>query len=254
MFSSVLAVLFGTSPVFAQTAQSSNRFDVYRLTPEQLKKVEEVRTKTPAPLPEVSQDYPTIVITGFKPYRHFKKNPSELMAKDLHGKVIGGYRLLSVTFPVDYNIVEHYLPKIVQKYKPVAIISLGNGRPNLMQIETVARNRGQNREASGSAKFKEQVIIPSGPEEIPSEIGFNLPPLQTTSVSNTKPVTQLQTSDDAGNDVCNLIFYLGGKSTNGKAIFLHLPIQGEQTDELYKQANYKLFINTIQGIVAGIPK
>jgi pyroglutamyl-peptidase len=253
---SSLMLLFGnTTSVFAQNAQSQSRFDVYKLSPDQIKKVEETRNTNPTPLPEVGVQYPIIVITGFKPYRHFKKNPSELMAKQLHGKVINGYRLLSVNFPVNYGVVEHYLPKIVAKYKPVAVISLGNGRPNLMQIETVARNRGINRESSGPAKYKEQVIIPSAPEEIPTEIGFDLPPLQTTTVSQkAAPATQLQTSDDAGNDVCNLIFYLSGKATKGKAIFLHLPIQGEQTDEAYKTQNNTLFMNTIMGIIAGISK
>jgi len=43
---------------------------------------------------------PTILLTGFAPFGGSKSNPSQQIAEHLHGEIIGGGQVVSLTLPV----------------------------------------------------------------------------------------------------------------------------------------------------------
>jgi pyroglutamyl-peptidase len=242
------------------SAQESS--SVYRLSPAQVKQVQENLKK---PVTQSQQTFSQsqrplkrILITGFRPYRHFKTNPSGDLAIFLHGKVIGNYQIISARFPVEIGQIDKYLPQIITSLKPDFVISLGNGIPNLTQIETVARNKVQDREAKGFAKFTEKPIEVGAVMEIPStlepQIDQIISPIQNIQAKASNAEPQIRESEDAGNDACNYIFYKTSLIIGGKALFVHVPSQNDMTEEVYKAKNYPSLINTITRVIQSIPQ
>jgi pyrrolidone-carboxylate peptidase len=237
-------------------SQSAFAQQVYRLSPAQIKQIEQPKPKPAQPVTP-RKTYKRILVTGFQPYRHFKHNSSGQFALDLHGKVIGDYIILSATFPVQEVQVRKHLDKVIAKYRPDYVIGMGNFAPNLMKIETMAQNKFQNREASGSAKFEERPIDVGGPLVIPSTLEPQIDdsmfqPIVESSPVKTEPIKIVESSD-AGNDVCQLMYYLTAKKMNGKALFFHLPTQNNDMDlAAYKGKYYPMLMKTLERVIQTI--
>jgi pyrrolidone-carboxylate peptidase len=235
-------------------SQSAFAQQVYRLSPAQIKQIEQSKPAQPVTPRKI---YKRILLIGFQPYRHFKYNSSGDFALNLHGKLIGEYQLVAATFPVKEELVRTHLPKVIKKYRPDFVIAMGNYAPNLLRIETVAQNKFQNREASGSAKFEERPIDIGGPLVIPSSLETKIDDSMFQPIVESLPVKsepiKIVESTDAGNDVCQLMFYLLAKMTNGKAIFLHLPTHTNDISlEQYQEKNYPTLKKVLSGVIQTI--
>jgi pyrrolidone-carboxylate peptidase len=232
---------------------------VYRLSPAQVKQVQEnIKKPTQQPQQAISQTQrplKRILITGFRPYRYFKTNPSGDLAISLHGQVIGEYQIIAARFPVEISQIDKYLPKIIASVKPDFVISLGNGIPNITTIETVARNKIKDRQIKGST---EKPIEVGAAMEIPStleaQIDTIISPIQESKLTNSPAEPVVKESSDAGDDACNYIFYKTSLLVSGKALFLHVPSQNDMTNEAYKAKYYSSLKSTITRVIQTIPQ
>jgi pyroglutamyl-peptidase len=259
---SLVCTVFFTQLTTVLQISAQDNSQVYRLSPAQVKKVQEnLKKQVQQPQQVVNQTQrplKRILITGFRPYRHYKTNPSGDFAISMHGKVIGDYQIIAARFPVEIGQIDKYLPQIIASVKPDFVISLGNGIPNITTIETVARNKVQDREAKGSAKFTEKPIEVGAVMEIPStlepQIDQIVSPIRASKASLPTSEPQVKESSDAGNDACNYIFYKTSLLVGGKALFVHVPSQNDMTDEAYKAKNYPFLTNTITRVIQSIPQ
>jgi len=82
-----------------------------------------------------------ILITGFEPFGGESVNPSELLARNLNGRLIGGRLVIGRVLPVETLAVRERLERLIRTESPVAVICIGQalGRTALA-LEQVAVN------------------------------------------------------------------------------------------------------------------
>ena len=72
----------------------------------------------------------TLLLTGFEPFLTFTVNPTMKIVEELHGTVIGNYKIHSEVLTVDFQSSGEQLLAHIEALKPDAVISLGlAGRP-----------------------------------------------------------------------------------------------------------------------------
>ncbi len=161
-----------------------------------------------------------IILTGFEPFKNFKKNPSWLVADSLKGEGI-----LSLKVPVSYNKVKNLSMEIIQQYKPEAILSLGlaDGRAQI-SVENLAVNimDSSSTDNDGFAPHREK-IFEDGAEVYTSTI----PVFRIVDALREQGIPAY-VSYHAGTYVCNALFYsfLYHANKMGMNIpigFIHLP-------------------------------
>jgi pyroglutamyl-peptidase len=67
----------------------------------------------------------SVLVLGFEPFLDFDENPTELVVKDLDGKIIEGERVTGVVLPVDYDLVESKILGAIERTKPKLVIGFG---------------------------------------------------------------------------------------------------------------------------------
>ena len=67
----------------------------------------------------------TLLLTGFEPFLKFTVNPTMKIVGELHGEVIGNYKIHSEVLPVDFSSSGSQLLTHIKNIKPDAVISLG---------------------------------------------------------------------------------------------------------------------------------
>jgi len=66
-----------------------------------------------------------VLITGFEPFGGDNKNPTEIIAKTLNGKVINGAQIIGKILPVSVKRAGPKLGRILNELKPDVVINLG---------------------------------------------------------------------------------------------------------------------------------
>ena len=164
---------------------------------------------------------PVILLTGFEPFGASNFNTSWNVVKRFEGKEIGGCRIRTLQLKVLYDAVEAPLEAAVEKWKPVAVISFGEGTEKI-QIERVARNGYhlmKPPDNAGKPPPRDE-IKPGGKTTLPSGLPLNL-----AEKLRARQIVFAE-SDDAGGYLCNECFYRlmaleGAPATRG---FVHLPV------------------------------
>src|SRR5689334_13418893 len=82
---------------------------------------------------------PVVLLTGFEPFGGAKTNMSWESVKVYQGQILAGHRIETLELPVVYDAIEAPLKEAIAKFKPVAVISFGEGT-QVVQIETAALN------------------------------------------------------------------------------------------------------------------
>src|SRR4051812_29342482 len=149
------------------------------------------------------------LVTGFLAFEGFDVNPSALLAERCGRR----FELLEVSYAAVDAFVDQLDPDSFDRWLMVGVA----GRSSRMRTENVARNViGQRSDVRGNVPRSE--IEGGGPRQVAGTM-WNSPTF-ATETSVRRP------SDDAGDYLCNYVYYRGLRmfAGSGKPIgFLHVP-------------------------------
>ncbi|HZU95511.1 MAG TPA: pyroglutamyl-peptidase I [Planctomycetota bacterium] len=194
----------------------------------------------------------TILVTGFVPFEG-PVNPSWEAVKDLNGKVVDGYTIMAVQLPVDWKKVPKRLEALIKQYRPVSVISFGEGSANF-DVETIAHNHvDPNLKDNAGKNYKKPKIEDDGPDTFSSTLPVDALKQKLTDMGLTANL-----SSDAGSYLCEYTFYLDRYfmqkyGLNGPAGFVHVPYaQATETDFSQDQKAALAVVQTVADQVAGV--
>jgi len=84
----------------------------------------------------------TILLTGYSPYRNAPDyNPTGVLARELNGRRVGGFRIRGVQIPVAVQDAGPVLRRLLDRVRPDAALAMGvaPGR-SVISVERVALN------------------------------------------------------------------------------------------------------------------
>jgi Pyrrolidone-carboxylate peptidase (N-terminal pyroglutamyl peptidase) len=164
---------------------------------------------------------PIILITGFKPYSVFKRNPSGEIAELLNGSYFKGMEVVGLSLDVKHSVIEEGFKKELEKgYDIIISTGLSPGR-TVIGIEKIAVNwQGDYKDEEGSTPKPGKII-----EDAPDGIFSRLPVEDIVhSLRSSKIPSEI--SFTAGTFLCNKIFFYSLYYSSAKAgsyIFLLTP-------------------------------
>jgi len=159
-----------------------------------------------------------VLLTGFESFGKEKINPSGIVAKKMHGRNIGGRKIISHVLPVTYDCGK-IIHREIDDIDPHYIVSLGLAcKRNQITLERVAINMA----------LENKKIFEDGPDAY-----FSLLPLGNILEELHKNNIPARISNFAGTYICNYIMYytlhyLRYNNLDIKAGFIHLPYIPEQ--------------------------
>lgn len=166
-------------------------------------------------------DQPVILLTGFEPFGKSNFNTSWTVVKRFEGQEIGGCRIKTLQLKVLYDAVAEPLKTAVDQFKPVAVLSFGEGTEKI-QIERVARNGYhplKPPDNAGKPPPRDE-IEPGGKASLPTGL-----PTTLAEKLRAKHIPFAE-SNDAGGYLCNECFYrlMALERTPSTRGFVHLPV------------------------------
>jgi pyroglutamyl-peptidase len=168
---------------------------------------------------------PVVLITAFKPFAGRGVNGSATLAYALERQGVPGHRLAVQIIPVIWGEPERVLPETVQRLRPVLVLGLGEGHPGRIAFERFARNRANGPDERGKPPPSHRILA-MGLEKRRSTLGFDA--AWFTGLAH--PMT---TSDDAGDYLCNNLFYVALGLDAARTGFVHVPPQGDTPETTY---------------------
>jgi pyroglutamyl-peptidase len=112
-----------------------------------------------------------ILLTGFEPFGESRPpNPSWEGVRNLDGQKWNGFRLKAVELPVVWGEPLPILKAQIEKHRPVAIFSFGQGAPGQFAIESRAHNqRGEIPDNRGNLPTTQR-IVEDGESRLPATL------------------------------------------------------------------------------------
>lgn len=167
-----------------------------------------------------------LLLTGFEPFLAFPINPTNDIVKQLNDEVIGGYKITSLTLPVDYNESEKRILQAIHEVQPDAVISLGlaAGRFKITP-ERIAINMKDGAADNQGVTLQDQTIVESG-----NDAYFTTLPIRKMVERLKEEGLPAEISNSAGTYLCNNVMYavLHHWSKGEKlAGFIHIPASHE---------------------------
>jgi pyroglutamyl-peptidase len=185
---------------------------------------------TPAP--------PVVLVTAFGPFAGRGVNGSETVARSLDQRLIAGARVQMAVLPVLWGEPERRLPELVQRWRPVLLIGLGEGNPGRIAVEQIGRNRaGKYLDEAGKPPTS-ATLVADGPAQRPVRLAF----FATWFANAAIPVVA---SQDAGDYLCNELLYTALGTSVKLVGFIHLPPQGEVEVQEY----VKWLLPVVTGVI-----
>ena len=168
----------------------------------------------------------TLLLTGFEPFLTFPINPTNDIVKQLDGEVIGGYKIISLTLPVDYNESEKRILQAIDEVEPDAVMSLGlaAGRFKITP-ERIAINIKDGAADNQGVTLQDQAIVNRG-----NDAYFTTLPIRKMVERLKEEGLPAEISNSAGTYLCNNVMYavLHHWSKGEKlAGFIHIPASHE---------------------------
>ncbi|XP_076354441.1 pyroglutamyl-peptidase 1 isoform X2 [Tachypleus tridentatus] len=170
---------------------------------------------------------PTVVVTGFGPFRCYDVNPSWHAVKELGRIGIEGVNLIVREIPVAYSDVQEIVPQLWQQYQPKLMIHCGVYKTrDTVQLERKGRNGYYTElDIKGHTPLN-NCCKEDGPEVLESCIDM-------TSVKNDLVIKNgyfaVEISEDTGRYLCDFIYYTS-LSINSNVAFIHVPSVTEHND------------------------
>ncbi|HUL52647.1 MAG TPA: pyroglutamyl-peptidase I [Opitutaceae bacterium] len=146
----------------------------------------------------------TILLTGFEPFGGARVNPSWLAAKRLHGRTLGGHRIVARRLPVEFARSLRALERQIQRVNPALVLCVGLAeRRAEITPERTAVNRDDARIADNAGRKPTGTpIIAGGPATYRSTL-----PVQAIVRALRRRGIPARVSPSAGTYVCNHVFY-----------------------------------------------
>jgi pyroglutamyl-peptidase len=170
----------------------------------------------------------TLLLTGFEPFLKFTVNPTMKIVEELHGKVIGNYKIHSEVLTVDFQSSGKQLLTHIEELKPDAVISLGlAGGRYKMTPERIAINvKDGEPDNNGNTPVDEQI-------QAQGEAGYmSTLPVRAMVERLIEEGLPAEVSNTAGTYLCNNVMYEGlhyaaTQRPTMKSGFLHIPASHE---------------------------
>jgi pyroglutamyl-peptidase len=170
-----------------------------------------------------------VLITGFEPFGGERMNPSQEIARNLHGKVIAGHEVVGALLPCVFGEANAELRRLLKEHGPVLVICVGQaGGRAAITPERVAINVDDARIADNAgAQPTDQAIVRGGPAAY-----FSTLPVKAIVAALRAGGVPAEVSQTAGTFVCNHVFYGLMHALRGKrgvrGGFMHVPFLPEQ--------------------------
>jgi pyroglutamyl-peptidase len=170
-----------------------------------------------------------ILVTGFEPFGGDTMNPSEQVARALHGTQVGGVAVVGLTLPCTFAHAAPVLCRAIDDTRPRLVLAMGQaaGRTGLT-VERVAINVADARMPDNAgAQPVDEPVVPGG-----HAAHFASLPIKAMVAAVQAAALPASVSQTAGTFVCNHVFYalmhhlLERPGTRGG--FMHLPLLPSQ--------------------------
>jgi pyroglutamyl-peptidase len=167
---------------------------------------------------------PKVLLTGFEPFGGESINPSGEIARQLHGTVIGGHRVIGALLPCVFGAAITELKKQIRAAKPALVICVGQaGGRSEITPERVAINVDDARIPDNAGRQPvDRPIVRGGPAAYWSTL-----PIKAIVAELQRREVPAAVSQTAGTFVCNHVFYglmhqlRGQRKVRGG--FIHVP-------------------------------
>lgn len=170
-----------------------------------------------------------VLLTGFEPFGGESVNPSGEIARQLHGKVIGGHRVVGALLPCVFGAAIAELKKQIRATRPVLILCVGQagGRAEITP-ERVAINVDDARIPDNAGRRPvDRPVVRGGPAAYWSTL-----PIKAIVAELRRREIPAAVSQTAGTFVCNHVFYglMHGlrRQKQVRGGFIHVPFLPEQ--------------------------
>ena len=170
----------------------------------------------------------TLLLTGFEPFLTYTVNPTMKIVEELHGTVIGNYKIHSEVLTVDFQSSGEQILKSIAAVQPDAVISLGlAGGRYKMTPERIAINVKDGEPDNNGHKPVDEVIQAEGQAGYLSTL-----PVRAMVNGLLKAGLPAEISDTAGTYLCNNVMYealhyAATQRPTMKSGFLHIPASHE---------------------------
>ena len=172
-----------------------------------------------------------ILLTGFEPFGGDSLNPSEEIARALHGQVIARHRVVGALLPCVFGAAIKELKRHIRLHEPALVVCLGlaGGRAEITP-ERVAINVDDARIPDNAGQQPiDKSVVKSGPAAY-----FSTLPIKAIVQQLQKRGLPAAVSQTAGTFVCNHVFYglmheLARHNPGVRGGFIHVPCLPEQT-------------------------
>jgi pyroglutamyl-peptidase len=165
-----------------------------------------------------------ILVTGFGPFPGAPDNPTGPLVRALGRKNWSGVTVKAHVFPTRYKAVDRALPRLLDSFKPHAVIMFGLAtRSRAIRVETLARNRISRHPDAGGFTRGPCRIDPAAPRILPARTpaAAILRALEKTDLS-------ARLSRDAGRYLCNYALWRATCAADERrgpklVSFIHVP-------------------------------
>ena len=179
-----------------------------------------------------------ILVTGFQSYGGRSENPSERVALALNGMTVAGVRVQGHSLPVDFHQIKKDIPKLIDTFSPLAIVSLGlwPGEP-MIRIERMATNWSWFELPDNAGYRQNGKVIDDGPDGYLTTLPAD--EIEKAVRASGRPCRQ---SGSAGTYLCNATAYISlhhCKANHSHVLsgFVHLPYLPRQVTELLENVS-----------------
>lgn len=163
-----------------------------------------------------------VVVTGFGPFRDYKKNPSWTAVEKLQqiGLENSDFNLITQEVPVVYEKVREVVPMLWEKYKPILMVHVGvSSKANCIAIEECAHNHSYNLLDTENCLPEGNLCKEMGVECIQSKMNLEKICIHMNNNSSIKATL----SNDAGRYLCEFIYYTSLFENDCSSAFIHIP-------------------------------
>jgi pyroglutamyl-peptidase len=178
---------------------------------------------------------PIILATGFSVFPGAPENPTAWAMTELERSEWqpDGARLVTRVLPVRFDVWETELRPLLAVARPDAVVAFGlSAKATGVTLESTARNGVTiERPDFAGAHAASERLAEDGPEVCPTRL-----PLRDIAAALKREGVPFERSDDAGDYICNLLFYrlmehadAGGPKIAG---FIHVPYLDTQKARL----------------------
>ncbi|HUW52910.1 MAG TPA: pyroglutamyl-peptidase I [Rhodanobacter sp.] len=181
----------------------------------------------------MSASLPRILLTGFDPFGGEVINPSWETVRALHGRRIGGHRVVARLLPTEFAGSLRALKAALRETAPTIVLGVGQaGGRRQLSIERVAINLQDARiPDNAGAQPVDEPVIAGGPAAY-----FSTLPIKAMLAALHAHGLPAEISQSAGTYVCNHIAYamlhLASKRRGMRAGFIHIPYLPAQAAHL----------------------